>query len=65
MKEFFTKKPVMIVESILLVLGAVGLTISGVGSEGVQSMASLAVAGISGIDAIATFITALVSKKAE
>lgn len=61
-KEFFTKKPVMIAESVLLVLGAVGLTISGVSTTGIEGIAKLAVAAVSAVDAVATAIAALIKK---
>lgn len=62
MKEFFQNKIVMIIESVLLVAGAVGLTLSGVSSEGIQSTAQLAIAGVSAIDAIVTAVYAIVKK---
>lgn len=61
-KEFFTKKPVMIAESALLVLGAVGLTISGVSAAGIEGIASLAIAAVSAVDAVVTAIAALTKK---
>lgn len=63
MKEFFQKKWVMIAESVLLVAGSVGLTLSGVAAEGVQSLASLAIAGVGAVDAVVTFIAALLKEK--
>lgn len=63
MKDFFQNKIVMIVESVLLVGGAVGLTLSGVNAEGIQQIGSLSIAAVSAIDALITFITAIVSKK--
>ena len=63
LKKFFQNKVVMIVEAVLLVLGAVGLSISGVSAEGVTSIAQLSIAALSAIDAVATFIAALINKK--
>ena len=65
MKEFFQKKWVMITEAVLLVLGAVGLSVSGVSAEGIQKIGSLAIAGVTAIDAIVTAIAALIGKKSE
>lgn len=62
MKEFFSNKIVMIVESVLLVAGTVGLTLAGVNAEGIQQVGSLSIAAVSAIDALITFITAIVSK---
>lgn len=65
LKAFFQKKGVMITEAILLVAGAVGLTISGVSAEGIGSVVNLSIAGVGAIDAILTFIAALIGKKKE
>ena len=59
MKKFFQKKWVMVTEAVLLIVGAAGLTVSGVSSDGVQKIASIAVAGVSALDAIVTAVTAL------
>lgn len=63
MKKFFQKKWVMVTEAVLLVVGAAGLTVSGVSSDGVQKIASIAVAGVSALDAIVTAVTALFIKE--
>lgn len=62
MKKFFQKKAVMITEAVLMVVGAAGLTISGVSAEGVQKLGTLAIAGVTAIDAIVTAIAALFTK---
>ena len=62
MKEFFTKKPVMIAEAVMLALGAAGLTISGVSAAGVTSIAELSIAAVFAVDAVVTAITALLKK---
>lgn len=61
-KEFFVKRPVMIAESVLLALGAAGLTISGVSAAGIESIATLAIAAVSAVDAVITAIAALTKK---
>ena len=55
----------MITEAVMLVLGAIGLTVSGVSAEGIQKISSLAIAGVTAIDAIITAIAALIDKKSE
>lgn len=63
MKEFFTKKPVMIAEAVLLALSAAGLTVSGLSAEGITGISMLSIAAVGAIDAVITAITAIVSKK--
>ena len=63
MKEFFTKRPVMIAEAVMLALGAAGLTISGVSAAGVTSIAELSIAAVFAVDAVATAIVAILKKK--
>lgn len=55
----------MIVEAVLLVLAAIGLTIGGVSFESITGIAKVAVAALSAIDAIITAIAALVKKDAK
>lgn len=62
MKDFFNNKITMIVESVLLVAGTVGLVIGGVSSEGVAQISQLAIGALSAIDALITAIYAIVKK---
>lgn len=62
MKDFFNNKIVMIVESVLLVAGTVGLVIGGVSSEGVAQISQLSIGALSAIDALITAIYAIVKK---
>lgn len=63
MKDFFSNKIVMIVESVLLIGGTVGLVLSGTSAEGVQNVVSLSVAAVSAIDAVVTAVYAIVKKE--
>lgn len=63
LENFFKNKAVMAVEAVLLGASAVGLTLGGLSTEGIQSIASMSVAALSAIDAVATLIAALLGKK--
>ena len=63
LENFFKNKVVMAVEAVLLGASAVGLTLGGLSTEGIQSIASMSVAALSAIDAVATLIAALLGKK--
>lgn len=63
LREFFRNKVVMIIESILLILSAVGLSISGVSAQRIESLVSLGIAALTAVDAILTFIAAIVNNK--
>lgn len=63
MKGFFQKKIVMIVEAVLLVTAAVGLTIGGVSFESITGIAKTGIAALAAVDGIITAIAALVNAK--
>lgn len=63
LRAFFQNKVVMIVESVMLLASAIGLSIGGVNAEGITGIASLGLAALSAVDAIVTFIAALFKKK--
>ena len=63
LKEFFKNKVVMIAEAVLLGAAAVGLTVGGLGAEGIQAIASMSVAVLSAIDGVATLIASLIKKE--
>ena len=63
LKKFFQNKVVMIIESILLIASAAGLTIGGVSASDINKLADFGLAGIALIDGIVTFIAAIISGK--
>lgn len=63
--DFFHNRVVLIVESVVLALSTVGLTIGGIKAEDIQQIGSLAVAAFTAVDAVITFIAATVGKKKE
>lgn len=63
--DFFHNRVVLIVESVLLALSTVGLTIGGIKAEDIQQIGSLAVAAFTAVDAVITFIAATAGKKKE
>ena len=61
--DFFHNKVVLLVESIVLALSTIGLTIGGIKAEDIQQIGSLAVAALTAVDAVITFIAATINKK--
>lgn len=62
MKEFFQKKAVIIVESIVIALAGAGLIIAGTTVEQVQQIPALAAGVLASIESIITFIQGLTAK---
>lgn len=62
LKKFFQNKVTMIVEGVLILAGAAGLTIAGVSADGITKYANVGIALIGAVDAIITMITALFKK---
>lgn len=63
-KEFFEKKPVKIVEAILIALSAAGLIIGGVNAEEIVPKITTATVGVLvTIEALITLIQGLTTKK--
>lgn len=65
LKKFFANKITMIVEGILILVGAAGLTIAGVSADGITKYANVGIALIGAVDAIVTMIAALFKSKKE
>lgn len=59
MKEFFQKKAVIIVESIVIALAGAGLIIAGTTVEQVQQIPALAAGVLASIEALITMIQGL------
>lgn len=63
--DFFHNRIALIVESVVLVLSTIGLTIGGINAEDIEQIGSLAVAAFTAVDAVVTFIAAITGKKKE
>lgn len=62
-KAFLQDKRVMIVESIILVVAAIGLSLGGISVDSITGLVKTTVVALAAIDAVITFIAAMLGFK--
>lgn len=65
LKSFFSNKIVMIVEAVLIIAGAVGLTTAGVSEQAIEKLPAIGAGIIAGIDGLFTLIAGLIPTNKE